>query len=323
MEIRIAPNSGGIGRFITTLPVADQLNLLGDTWALMEAGRSPATAWLDLAEQLRTSPSQPVWEHMLDKLGLLDRFQLDQPGRRAFLAWVAQLLGPKLAQLGWDARPGEPDLDATLRARLIGDLGTCGDPAVIKECTRRFQAFLADPASLAGNLRGPVLSVVGRYATRETYDQLHALARAAKTTEEKRRAYGGMQAALDPALAAETLALSLGSEMSTSEAARNVAIVSANEHANLAWDFATAHSDELFKRTTFFGRNVYLPRIANAATDAARADELENFTRQKLPADAFTEAARAGDLIRHYAAVKKRELPAIDAWVKARVKLPE
>ncbi len=310
-------------REFTILPVTDQLNLLGDTWALVEAGRQPATAWLDLAEQLHASPGQPVWEHLLAKLILLDRLQLGQPGRRAFQAWAAQLLRPKLAQLGWDARPGESALDATLRAKLIDALGHYGDRATVAECTRRFRAYLADPAILTGNLRGPVLDVVGRYATRATYDQLHALARAATTTEEKRRAYAGMQAALDPALAAETLALTLGGEMPTSEAARNVAAVALNEHPDLAWEFAQAHTDELLKRTTFFGRNVYLPRIANVSTDASRADELMALVREKLPADALAEAAKGADVIRLYAAVKKRELPAINAWVKTRVMLPE
>jgi aminopeptidase N len=310
-------------REITTLPVTDQLNLLGDTWALVEAGRQPATAWLDLAEKLRASPSQPVWEHLLEKLALIDRLQFDQPGRRAYQAWVCQLLAPKLAQLGWDARPGESALDAALRPKVVDTLGNCGDRATVEECTRRFQAYLADPASLPGNLRASVLDVVGRYATPETYEQLHALARAAKTTEEKRRAYAGMQAALDPALAARTLALALGDEMSATEASRNVAAVAANEHADLAWDFARSHTDELFKRTTFFGRNTYLPGIARASTDAQRATELEDLVRQKLPADALAEAAKGADLIRLRALVKKRELPAIDAWIKERVKLPE
>ena len=315
--------SDALTREIATLPVSDQLNFLGDTWALVEAGRRPATAWLGLAEQLRASPSQPVWEHLIEKLALIDRFQIDQPGRRAWQAWVAQLLAPRFAQLGWEARAGESPLDATLRAKLVEALGRCGDRAVIDECLRRFQAYRADPASLPGNLRGPVLAVVGRYATRETYDQLHQLARAARTTEEKRRAYAGMQAALDPALAAETLALTLGNEMSTTESARNVAAVAGNEHADLAWEFAREHTDALLQRTTFFGRNIYLPGIARASTDARRAGELENLVREKLPPDAFAEAAKAADLIRLYAAVKQRELPAIDAWVKVRVQLKE
>ncbi len=308
---------------VATLPVTDQLNLLGDTWALTEAGRASSTAWLGLVEQLRDSPSQPVWEHVVDKFELIDRLQWGQPGRRAFQAWAVQILSPRLAALGWDARAEESPLDAALRPKLIAALGLYGDRAVIDECTRRFEAFLADPASLAGNLRSPVLLVAGRYATRETYDRLHTLARNATTTEEKRRAYAAMQAALDPKLAAATLAMTLGDELSTTEAARNVAAVAGRGHADLAWEFAKANTQALLERTTFFGRNAYLPGIARASTDAARADDLEKVVREKLPADAFAEAAKGADLIRLNASVKKRELPAMDAWIKQRVKLPE
>ena len=310
-------------RAVTTLPVNDQLNLLGDTWALTEAGRASATAWLGLVEQLRGSANHPLWEHVLDKLEQLDRYQFGQSGRRAFQAWAAQLLGPRFAALGWDARPGESPLDAALRPKLIGALGTYGDRAVIEECTRRYQAFLANPASLPGNLRGAVLGVVGRYATPETYEQLHRLAREARTTEDKRRAYGAMQAALDPDLAKATLALTLGNELSATEAARNVAAVAAREHADLAWEFTRANPEALLQRTTFFGRNTFLPGIARASTDAARADELLALVREKLPVDARTEAEKGADVIRLNAAIKKRELPAIDAWIKQRVKLPE
>ena len=112
--------------------------------------------------------------------------------------------------------------------------------------------------------------------------------------------------------------------MSVSEATRNLAqVATEGDHPELAWDFARQHFDYLLKQTTFFGRNVYLPRIANGFNDATRAGELEDFVRKNLPADAFAEAAKTGDLIRLLAAVKQRELPAIDAWMKARVKLPE
>jgi aminopeptidase N len=311
-------------RQIATLPVSDQLNLLGDTWALVEAGRVPAAAWLDLVEQLGGSHSQPVVSHILTRLLAIDRLQLDQPGRTVFQSWVARQFAPQLARLGWSPVPGESPLDASLRAQLVATLGQCGDPAVIAECTRRFAAFLKDPATLPGDLRGPVLLIVGRYASRETYDRLHALARAALTTEEKRRAYAAMQVVQDPALVRETLALSLGHEMSVSESTRNPArVATEGDHPDLAWDFARQHLDDLMQQTTFFGRNVYLPRLMNGFSDAVRADELEDFVRKNLPAGAFAEAAKTADLIRHLAAVKKRELPGIDAWVKARVQPKE
>jgi aminopeptidase N len=123
-------------------------------------------------------------------------------------------------------------------------------------------------------------------------------------------------------LASETLALSLGSEMSVSESTRHVEFV-ATSHPALAWNFARANMDALLKQVTLFGRNVYVPDIMKAFTDAPRADELEAYVREKFPPDAFAEAAKISDRIRHLAIVKKRELPIIDAWVKERVKNPE
>jgi aminopeptidase N len=308
---------------IATLPVADQLNLLSDTWALVETGRTPASAWLALAEKLGGSRSQPVATLLLNRLLAIDALQRAEPGRRAFQAWVVQLLAPQLARLGWSAIPGESPLDASLRAELVSALGHCGDRAVIAECARRFEAFLKAPASLAGDLRGPVLFVVGRYANRATYEQLHTLARTALTTEEKRRAYAAMQAAQDPALARETLALTLSGELSVTESTRNIAEIADNDHPELAWDYARAHMAALLQQVTLFGRNAYVPRIMQSFNDAARADELEEYVRKNLSPDAFAEAAKTADRIRHLAAVKQRELPGIDRWVKERVKLPE
>jgi aminopeptidase N len=297
--------------------------LLSDTWAFVEAGRESAPRWLSLAEKLGDTRSAPLLSSIASRLAFIDHLEEGQRGRRAYQAWVVQFLSPQLKRLGWDAVGGESPLDASLRSQLIALLGACGDASVIAECNRRFTSYLKDPASVPGELRGPVLHVTGRYASRDIYDQLHALARRALTTEEKRRAYAAMQAALDPALARETLALTLSGEMSTRESTGNVAAVAAAEHPELAWDFAREHMDELLKQVTFFGRNAYVPGIMRAFTDAPRAGELEAYVREHFSADALPEAAKAADRIRHLAGVKQRELPTIDAWVKERVQIPE
>ena len=319
------PLAQALCRALPSLPVADQLNLLADTDALVEAGRLDEPSYLELVEQLHDCHSLPVWTQIIGSLDGIDLLQRNQPGRQAFQAWAVSQLAPQFARLGWDPVPGESPLDGTLRGELVGALGVFGDRATIAECYRRFDAYQKDPASLSGDLRGPVIAAVGRYATRPVYDQLHAMARSALTTEDKRRAYAAMQSAVDPVLAEETLALSLGNEMPTSEAGRNVSRVAfSSEQTALAWDFARAHLTELLAKFPFFGRNQYLPRIANAFTDAPRADELLAVVRSRLPADALTEAERTADLIRHNAAVKQRELPKIDAWVKTHLKvLPE
>ena len=317
------PLAEALRQALPSLPVADQLNLLADTDALVEAGRLSEPAYLELVEKLHDCRNPPVWAQIIDSLDGIDLLQRGQPGRRAFQAWAVGQLAPQLSRLGWEPVPGESPLDATLRGELVGALGFYGDHATIAECYRRFEIYLKDPVSLPGDLRGPVLAVVGRYATRPIYEQLHTLARTALTTEDKRRAYAAMQSAVDPVLAAETLNLTLGDEMSSSEAGRNAARVAfSSEQTALAWAFARDHLSALLAKYPFFGRNQYLPRIANSFTDAPRADELLAFVRSHLTADALPEAERSADLIRHNAAVKQRELPKIDAWVKTRLKLP-
>ena len=71
-----------------------------------------------------------------------------------------------------------------MRARLIRVLGELGDPEVIAEARRRFEAFRQDPAALAPALRDAVTYLVGPTADRATYDALLALARATTSTTE-------------------------------------------------------------------------------------------------------------------------------------------
>lgn len=309
---------------IAALPTADQLNLLSDTWALVRAGRSTTPDYLALAARLRDSPSEPIWTTILRTLKALDTYQQGQPGRRAYQAWAVRTLTPLMNRLGWLPVPGESPLTGTLRADVIDALGTFGDEAVIARANQLFQGYAQNPESIPGDLRGPVLFIVGRYANQATYDQLHALARQALTTEEKRRMYRAMQAALDPALARQTLALALGDAMPVSERNYNVRRVAlTGEHADLAWEFAQANFDALAKSLTAFERYDYAPDIMSGSSDAARADELEAFMKARFPAEAAVNGARVAEAIRDRAAFRARELPTLDAWVKTQAPMPE
>src|SRR5207248_6164090 len=43
------------------LPAADRLNLLNDTWALIEANRQPAAAYFDLLQSFHGEKTAAVW----------------------------------------------------------------------------------------------------------------------------------------------------------------------------------------------------------------------------------------------------------------------
>ena len=240
---------------INSLPPADRLNLLADTWAMVAAGRATAANYLDLAASLHNEKTTAIWQEVLGRLGFMDTLERGRPGRAAFRARMIQLVQPQLERLGWDAKPNEPATDSLLRNSVITLLGDFGDQAVIAEARARFKQFLAQPNSLPPNLRPCVINLVGRYSDRATYDQLHALARAAKGTEERKRGIRAMASALDPSLAALTLPISLTDETVPQEAILLVRDVAhSGEQPELAWAFAQEHMTQLLARTEEFER---------------------------------------------------------------------
>jgi aminopeptidase N len=331
---RVKLNAGNVGYYrvmyepamfaelkssIRELPDADRLNLLGDTWALAEAGREPATDYLELAEALRDETSLALWEEILTRVVSIDELEVGRPGRAGFEAYARGLLGGVFARVGWDAKPGEPKSTEQLRGRLIEALGYLGDQQVIAEARRRFQSFVNRPDSLSPELRAPVFSVVGHYADRDTYERLRKLARETQSVEEKQRFYFALASALDPKLAEEALKLALTDELPREVAPYLLfAVAGQGEHDEMVWRFAQAHLKELTGKLSEFAAVSYVPSLFGIFTDASRADELEAFAKANLPAEAAPDVAKAAEDIRFHAAFKERELPRIEAWVGGR-----
>jgi aminopeptidase N len=303
---------------IAALPPADQLNLLDDTWMMVESGRALSSDYMDLAQSLKGSATCQVLSQIISVLDGIDALEQGQPGRAAFRGFACGWLHPQLDRLGWEPRKDEPTTDRLLRSQVLMSLGNLGDAAVIKEAQVRFAAFLKNPKTLPADLRGPVLMIAGRYGDRATYDALHDLARRAKGTEERQLYYRAMAAALDPDLATLTLSISLTDETVPQETSSFVAqVASLGEHQEMAWDFAQRHMPELLAQVEAFRRNTYVPRIMDSFSDASRADELEAYVKDKIGESAMNKARETAEGIRLKATLKERELPVIDKWVAA------
>jgi aminopeptidase N len=299
---------------------ADRLNLLSDTWALAEAGHGSATDYLELAEAMRDETNLAIWEEIITRLLFIDDLQIGQPGRERFKAYARSLLGPVFRRIGWEVKPGAAKSVSQLRSRLIFALGRLKDEAVIAEARERFRAFVLNPQSLPADLREPVFYVVGSYSDRETFEQLHGLARQSQNTEEKHQFYRAMQGALDPKLAEENLKIALLDELPPEEAAFSLfGVAGSGEHAELTWKFAQQHMKELTSKLASFSKGAYVPGLLGMFSETTRADELEAYSKRNLPAEDQPEVAKAAEQIRFKAALKQREMPKIDRWASRRI----
>jgi aminopeptidase N len=207
-----------------------------------------------------------------------------------------------------------------LRANVIGQLGVFGDEAVIRDARKRFEQFLSDPESLTGDLRGAVLTVVGRGADDATYEKLHSLGKAENSIEQKRLLYSALARSRNPAHATKTLAIALTDELVPSGATELVNQVGGiGEQPAMMWDFAKANMEALMSKLGPLQANQYFPELFRHFADAKRADELESFAKSSLPPDCSPAVARTADQVRHRAELRDRVLPDVEKWCRSRM----
>ena len=289
------------------LSVADRVNLLSDTWALVQANRAPFTKYIDLIKKLPSQTELAEREQIIHVFGFFNRLLAGQQERTLLQTLARGLLRPCFDQLGWDARPDEPVANASLRASLVELLGELGDKELVGNARERFQKYLTEPASLPPDLRGPVFAVVARAGDSAVWNRLHELGVKTTSIEEKEYFYDALANATDPKLVQATLQISLTDELPSSRAIYLVGKVARDsDHPELAWEFAKANMKELLAKTDALGENSYVPSLFTFFSDLSRVEELKNYAKSHLPPASAPEVKKAVDEIQFRSDLKAR-----------------
>jgi aminopeptidase N len=301
----------------------DRVNLMSDAWAFAQANRAPLSLYLDLVEKLPTKDELAEREQIMHVFDFINRLLAGEPRREQFQKYARSILRSSFDPIGWEPTKGEPTKIALLRGSLIQALGDLGDEEIVAGCRERFQKYLADPRSLAPDLRPHVFAVVGRYADEATWNKFHELGRKTTSIEEKQNYYDALAAAINPKLAARTLKISLGDELPTSRATYLVAKVARqSERPDVAWQFAKGHMKQLLAKTDALAANSYAPSLFTFFSDAARIAELERYAKSDLPPAAAKAVAKASDEVSFRAELKPLLLSQMADWTSDAAKKP-
>jgi aminopeptidase N len=302
---------------LKNLSVEDRVNLLSDTWALVQANGAPISLFFELVEKLPASTELAEREQIIHVLVCINRLLSDGSEQEKFQRYARSLLRPTFDVVGWEPKPDEPVAATTnLRASLITTLGNLNDPKIVANCRERFKAFLANPESLPPDLRPAVFSVVGRYADEATWNELHQLGLKTTSIEEKQNYYDALTGAMDPKLVKKTLPIALMDELPTSRAVFLVSRVARESgHPDIAWDFAGANMKALLAKTDALGANTYAPSLFIFFSDDSRAEELRRYAKNSLPAASAPAVAKAVDEIHFRSEFKKRLARQLTAWI--------
>jgi aminopeptidase N len=289
------------------LSLADRVNLLGDTWALLQANRAPLSGYLALVGKLPRSAELAQWDEVMIVFDYINRLLIGDSTRERFQQYARTILKPVFEQVGWEPKTDEPTNAGTLRGRLIGSLGGLGDDEIIAGCRERFNTFLNDESSLPPDLRRDVLAVVGRDADQAMWNQLHELGLKTTVIAEKQDYYDALAHARDPKLVQKTLAIALTDELSSSRAAFVPGRVAReSEHPGLAWDFAKANMKVLLGKIDALEATSYAPNLFTFFSDTSRIEELKTYAKANLSSSSARDVAKVVDEMEFRSEFKKR-----------------
>ncbi len=249
---RVAYSADHLRHLATALDRLDPLerfNLLGDTWTAFIAERADLADFLVLVEGLGNEGDPNVWAQATGALGFLDR-AVDDDALEALAGYTRALLRPVHDRLGWEAAPGEGERTATLRAQVLGALGTVGqDEAVRFEAASRHAAALEGTAPLDPDLASAVVGIVASAGSEAEYEAFLDRYRHPATPQEEMRYLTALAAFGDPGLAARTFDLAVGEVRSQNAPFLVQALLTNRTNGPAAWDRVVDHWDTLVDRT--------------------------------------------------------------------------
>jgi puromycin-sensitive aminopeptidase len=259
---------------LDALDLLERFNLLGDTWAVVVAQQAGLEDFLLLAEALGNEDDPDVWAQASGALSYLDR-AVDDDTRELVATYARALLSPVLTRLGWDARPGEGPRTPTLRAQVVGTLGTVGrDPEVHTEAHRRYAAAGRGEIALDPDVASAILGAVAASGGPEDFEGFLEHYRHPGTPQEEIRYLYALAGFPEPSLAARAFELAR-TEVRTQNAPFLIHLLLSNREGGAAtWARVRDNWAELVERIP---ANI-LPRMLGGVTslcrDAHLADEV-------------------------------------------------
>ncbi|HKN01029.1 MAG TPA: M1 family metallopeptidase [Candidatus Binataceae bacterium] len=262
-------------RNLAELRPIERFGLVSDTWAATVAGLGPLSEFLKMARLFTNETDLNVWRAIIGAFNYLDMITADSD-RPALAAAVRATVGLAAARLGWEAKPGESELDRQLRGVLIATLGTIGDDKEVQKQAATLYARFEDSPDKADRDLGPALvSILAHAGDAKRYDEFKRKFKSARTPQEEQRYLFSLTGFRDPGLLRATMDMTLDGQVRTQNSPYLMHSLLLNTASRYqAWDFIRKNWEEMTRKYP----DSALPRMCEAVVALLdREDEVKNF----------------------------------------------
>jgi puromycin-sensitive aminopeptidase len=262
-----------------TLPPLDRLNVQDDLFALVQAGKTSTVEILKLLEAFKNEDEYPVWASISSCLGRINLLLSHTNFQDNYHVWGRKLLLPIYSQLGWTKKTDDKHSTTLLRGLVLSRLAVFGEPSVVAEARKLFEAHANGTGIIPPDIRSAVYSAVARNADEKTFNTFLALYRKAETQEEKNRLSGAIAAAPETWMLERVLTFAMSDEVRSQDAAFVICYVAMNKKGReLAWSFFQDNSCVLKAR---YESGFLMSRLVKCITEnfatEDKAREVESF----------------------------------------------
>ena len=339
----VMPNAGAVGYYRWTLGPEDLAHLrdrglvhltpqerLSYADALAAGARSATLPWAEAMAglvPLAADPLGPVAAAPMHFLEATEEDLVSDAIRPRARSLASALYRPRLAELGWEPRPGEPWERRKLREQVVEFLvWTARDPEVRREAARRGRAYagIADgafhPEAVSPDLADVALAAAVDEGDEALFSALEARLFAAQDGDTRQRILQALGRVTAPALSARVLRLAGDRRLRVNERTRPLYFQALSaETREAAFSAFRARFDALAPTLPSTSAD-YLPRIFRGFCDGGKARELRAFLEPRLARfpGARRSLAQATESIELCAALRQAQGASAEASLSTR-----
>ncbi|HET7206378.1 MAG TPA: M1 family metallopeptidase [Terriglobales bacterium] len=303
----------------SALSPAERIMLLSDVWASVRVNREPIGDYLMLTEGLQADRSSAVLGEILKQLTYIGDHIVSDADREPYERWVRHLLAPVAQDVGWEAKPGESEERAALRAQLMMALGgVARDPQVEALAQKLANQYLADHVSVDHELAAVALRISARNGGQALYDRIIVDLKVAKTPEAYFTDAFALARFRDPKLIERTLEAAISGRMRSQDAPYMIAIVMQNPAADKqAWSFVQAHWGSIENLGGAFAGGVIV-QSTGGFCDSTMRDEVQAFFASHPAPAAERSLKQSVERMNYCVDLKAQQGPQLSSWLRLR-----
>jgi aminopeptidase N len=305
----------------TALTPVERIGLLGDRWALVQAGQSSVGDYLDLVLALRQDPDAAVLDSIRKQMEKVESNIANEEDRVELAAVLRREFEPVYTAIGRPAKNDSFNLQQ-LRSTLFELLGAAQDPLVLDQARQLTDRVFASPRdkSLDATLSGSAVLVSAMHGNAALYDKIFAVSLRSKDPGEKIDALRTLARFRDPELVKRTLDyVASGQVRSQDSWSILVALLRERETRDQTWEYIQQNWSRVHAQLTV-SSGAEVVEAMGAFCSVKRRDQVATFFATHKIEAAERTLEKTIDGVNDCIQLRSEQEPRLKTWLESTLK---